>query len=69
MKGLFKQDGREQRQFDATLGAGGVFKTKASLGGGSSMAVTGTIKDGETKVLLDGYCKFGGPLTKAQPKA
>ena len=24
----------------------------------------GSLKDGDSKVLLDGYCKFGGPLTK-----
>ena len=34
------------------------------VGGGGSMDVTGSVKDGESKILLDGYCKFGGPLTK-----
>lgn len=28
------------------------------------MDVTGAIKDGASQVLLDEYCKFGGPLTK-----
>ena len=64
VKGLFQQEGRDQRHFEATLGAGGVFKTKAVVGGGGSMDVTGTIKDGESKVLLDGYCKFDAKLAK-----
>jgi hypothetical protein len=64
VKGLFQQEGRPQRHFEATKDAGGVFKAKADLGGNSSMDVTGSLKDGDSKVLLDGYCKFGGPLTK-----
>jgi hypothetical protein len=28
------------------------------------MDVTGSVKDGDSKILLDGYCKFGGPLAK-----
>ncbi len=64
VKGQFQQEGREQRHFEATLGQGGVFKTKAALGQGNSMDVTGTIKDGESKVLLDGYCKFDAKLSK-----
>jgi hypothetical protein len=64
VKGQFQQEGRDQRHFEATLGQGGVFKTKAVVGGGNQMDVTGTIKDGESKVLLDGYCKFDAKLTK-----
>ena len=64
VKGRFQQEGRPERQFQATKDAGGVFKTKAEVGGGGSMDVTGSVKDGDSKVLLDGYCKFGGPLTK-----
>jgi hypothetical protein len=64
VKGLFQQEGRPQRHFEATRDAGGLFKVKADLGGGSSMDVTGSLKDGDSKVLLDGYCKFGGALTK-----
>jgi hypothetical protein len=64
VKGLFQQEGREQRHFEATLGQGGVFKTKAMLGQGNSIDVLGTIKDGESKVMLDGYCKFEGKLSK-----
>lgn len=64
VKGLFQQEGRDQRHFEATLGQGGVFKTKTVLGGGNSMDVTGTIKDGDSKVLLDGYCKFDAKLKK-----
>lgn len=64
VKGLFQQEGRDQRHFEATLGQGGVFKTKAVVGGGNAMEVSGTIKDGNTKVVLDGYCKFDAKLTK-----
>ena len=64
VKGVFQQEGRTERHFEATLGAGGVIKTKAKLDGGSSMDVKGTIKDGESRVVLDGYCKFDAKLTK-----
>ena len=64
VKGLFQQEGRPQRHFEATRDASGLFKAKADLGGSSAMDVTGSLKDGDSKVLLDGYCKFGGPLTK-----
>jgi len=64
VKGEFQQEGREQRHFEATLGQGGVFKTKAMLGQGNSIDVIGTIKDSESKVMLDGYCKFEGKLSK-----
>jgi len=64
VKGLFQQEGRDQRHFEATLDDKGMFKTKAVVGGGNTMDVTGTIRDGETKVLLDGYCKFDAKLTK-----
>jgi hypothetical protein len=62
--GHFQQEGRDTRHFEATLGAGGVIKTKAQVGGGGSMDVTGTISPAKNEILLDGYCKFGGPLTK-----
>jgi hypothetical protein len=64
VKGLFQQEGRDQRHFEATLGQGGVFKTKAIVGGGNTMDVTGTINGSGGTVLLDGYCKFDGKLTK-----
>ena len=64
VKGQFQQEGRPQRRFEAIKDAGGLFKAKADLGGSSSMDVSGSVKDGDMKVLLDGYCKFGGPLTK-----
>ena len=64
VKGHFQQEGRDARHFEATLGQGGVFKTKAIVGGGNQMDVTGTIADGGSKVLLDGYCKFDAKLTK-----
>lgn len=64
VKGHFQQEGRDARHFEATLGPGGVFKTKAVVGGGNQMDVAGTIADGNSKVLLDGYCKFDAKLTK-----
>lgn len=64
VKGLFQQEGREQRNFQTTLGQGGAFKTVAKLGQGNTIDVVGTIKDGESKIMLDGYCKFEGKLTK-----
>ena len=64
VKGRFQQEGRPERHFEATKDAAGLFKTKAEVGGGGSMDVAGSLKDGDTKVMLDGYCKFGGPLTK-----
>ena len=64
VKGLFKQEGRTERHFEATLGAGGTIKTKAKLDGGSTMDVKGTIKDGESRVILDGYCKFDAKLVR-----
>jgi len=64
VKGAFQQEGRPPRHFEATLGAGGIIKTKAQLDGGNSMDVKGTIKDGENWVILDGYCKFDAKLVK-----
>jgi hypothetical protein len=60
----FQQEGRPQRHFEATLDARGGFKTSAEVGGGGTIAVSGTISDKASTVLLDGYCKFGGPLTR-----
>jgi hypothetical protein len=64
VKGLFQQQGRDQRHFEATKDANGLFKTKAVVGGGNSLDVSGALKDGNSTVVLDGYCKFGGRLTK-----
>ena len=64
VKAFFQQEGRPERHFEATKDAKGMFKTKAVVGGGGSMDVSGTISDIDSKVLLDGYCKFGGKLTK-----
>jgi hypothetical protein len=63
LKGNIKQQGRPDRNFEATLGPGGAVKTKAVVGGGESMDVTGTINDKEARILLDGYCKFDFRLT------
>lgn len=64
VKGHIKQQGRPEREFEATLGAGGAVKTKAVVGGGESMDVSGTISDKEARILLDGYCKFDFKLTR-----
>ena len=65
VKGLFQQEGRPQRHFETTLGRAGRIKTAASLGN-NMMDVIGVISETESKILLDGYCKFEGPLTKKQ---
>jgi hypothetical protein len=64
VKGHIKQQGRKERDFEATLGAGGAIKTKAVVGGGESMDVIGTINDKEARISLDGYCKFDFRLTR-----
>ena len=64
VKALFEQEGRPQRHFEATKDAQGMFKTTAVVGGGNIMQVSGTINGASSTVLLDGYCKFGGPLIK-----
>ncbi|MFI5001717.1 MAG: hypothetical protein ACHQK9_17695 [Reyranellales bacterium] len=64
VKGIFQQEGRPERHFETTLDKGTGIKTAAIVGGGGMMDVIGTIKEGESKILLDGYCKFQGPLTK-----
>jgi hypothetical protein len=66
VKGDFQQEGREQRHFETTLGQGGAFKTVAKLGQGNTIDVVGTINASGSKIMLDGYCKFEGPLTKKQ---
>jgi hypothetical protein len=64
VKGLFKQQGRPERAFTATLDDKGQFKTKADVGDGNIMDVGGTINDKESRIFLDGYCKFEGKLTR-----
>jgi hypothetical protein len=64
VKGLFKQQGRPERAFAATLDDKGGFKTRADVGEGNVMDVSGTISDKESRILLDGYCKFEGKLNR-----
>ena len=64
VKGVFKQQGRPERPFAATLDDKGAFKAKADVGEGNVMDVTGTISDKESRILLDGYCKFEGKLSR-----
>ena len=64
VKGRFQQEGRPERKFETTLGKNGAIKTAAMVGGGGMMDVIGQIKEGDSKILLTGYCKFEGKLTK-----
>jgi hypothetical protein len=64
VKGVLHQQGRPERQFEATLDDKGLFKTKAQLADGAAIDVSGTISGKESRVLLDGYCKFEGKLTQ-----
>ena len=63
VRGVFHQQGRDERKFEAVLDAKGAFKGKAVVDGGS-MDVAGVISENESAVLLDGYCKFGGKLNR-----
>jgi len=64
VKGKFTQEGRPERTFETTLDKGTGIKTAAMVGGGGMMDVIGQIKDGDSRIKLDGYCKFEGPLVK-----
>ena len=66
VKGSFKQQGRPERAFAATLDDKGAFKTKADVGEGNTMDVSGRIAEGDSRILLDGYCKFEGKLSRKQ---
>ena len=64
VQGHFLQEGRVERDFKATLGADMKFKTTAIVGGGNKMDVVGSLKEGASTIMLDGYCLFEGKLTK-----
>ncbi len=64
VKGKFTQEGRPERHFETTLDNGVGIKTAAMVGGGGMMDVIGQIKGDDSKIMLDGYCKFEGKLTK-----
>jgi hypothetical protein len=64
VKGRFQQEGRPERKFETTLGNNGAIKTAAMVGGGGTMDVVGQIKEGDSKIKLDGYCIFEGKLVK-----
>ena len=64
VKGTFQQQGRPERTFETTLDENGDIKTTAKVGGGNMMDVVGSVKEGAAKIMLHGYCKFEGPLTK-----
>lgn len=66
VKGRFQQEGRPERGFQTTLGKNGAIKTAAMVGGGGMMDVIGQIKEGDSKIKLDGYCIFEGKLAKKQ---
>ena len=64
VQGRFQQENRPERNFKATLGADMKFKTTAVVGGGNKMDVVGSLKEGASTIMLDGYCLFEGKLTK-----
>jgi len=64
VKAVFEQEGRPERHFETTKDAKGMFHTSAVVGGGNVIQVSGTINGADSNVLLDGYCKFGGPLIR-----
>ena len=64
VQGRFQQEGRPERNFQATLGADKKFKTTAIVGGGNKMDVVGSLVEGKQTIMLDGYCLFEGKLTK-----
>ncbi|WP_332054450.1 hypothetical protein [Reyranella sp.] len=64
VKGTLKQQGRPERTFEAVADKNGMFRTGAKVGNGGTLEVSGSLKEGNTNVVLDGYCKFGGALTK-----
>ncbi len=63
VQGRFQQEGRPERNFKATLSADMKFKTTAIVGGGNKMDVVGSLKEGASTIMLDGYCLFEGKLT------
>jgi hypothetical protein len=64
VQGRFLQEGRTERTFKTTLAADMKFKTTAVVGGGNKMDVVGSLKEGASTIMLDGYCLFEGKLTK-----
>ena len=64
VKGTFQQEGRPQRTFETTLDEDGGIKTTAKVGGGHTMDVVGSVKEGAAKIMLNGYCEFDGPMSK-----
>ena len=64
VKGSFKQQGRPERTFATTLDDKGLFKAKAEIGEGNIMDVSGVISAGDSRIFLDGYCKFEGKLNR-----
>ena len=66
VKGSFKQQGRPERKFAATLDAKGNFVAKVDLSNGNHMDVSGSISPDDSRILLDGYCKFGGKLSRTK---
>ncbi|MDP1966471.1 MAG: hypothetical protein Q8K93_30240 [Reyranella sp.] len=64
VKGVFQQESRPERKFETTLGKNGAIKTVAMVSGGGVMDVIGQIKEGDSKIKLDGYCIFEGKLAR-----
>ena len=66
VKGSFRQQGRPERGFTATLDDKGAFKTTAQVGEGNTMDVSGNVSELDGRILLDGYCKFEGRLSRTK---
>ena len=64
VSGRFQQEGRPERKFETTRNAQGAIKTKAEVGEGNVMDVSGVISAGDSRIFLDGYCKFEGKLNR-----
>jgi len=63
VKGVFRQQGRQERTFVATKDAKSVVKTTAVVGGEGTLDVTITFRGDDARILMEGYCKFEGRLT------
>jgi len=62
--GLATPTGEKDLRPSYTLDDKGAFKTRADVGEGNTMDVSGTLTDKDSRILLDGYCKFEGKLSR-----
>lgn len=66
VKGTFKQQGRPDRAFTATLDDKNAFTAKADVGEGNTMNVVGSISGDYGRIELRGYCIFAGRLDRTK---